>query len=420
MRRSRYPLIVAAIIFGLGAAPSCAATPIFHRGASLVELFNFPAITGTGAGRTYATPAYPRAVSVLAHFNFDDLRRIGFDHMRVPVNLGPLMADRAQRRNIIRQLGHVVAEIHRHGLGVLVTLYPPSLHKELPETYLDGLNGPKFRSYFAVVERIVDSLKSIKSGPIAIEPMNEPQSACRVWFGTDWTEYQQWMVARIRKVAPDLTIFLTGGCWSNIEGIILLKSDLLRDRRNFVSIHFYYPFLFTHQTATWTMPYLAGTIGVPYPASLGSEDAAIALTRKRFATIQAHTMVNEEPAKLKAIAEIRRYFRENQGRATIEQWMKRVANWQRRQRIDPSRIVFTEFGAMKKTINGKEFDKASRVRWLHDASLAMERYGWSWTVYVLQDGPFGLYVKPNDRYPDPELLHALRLNIPKDSRRASH
>ena len=114
------------------------------------------------------------------------------------------------------------------------------------------------------------ALAAVDTGVVALEPMNEPQSQCRIVFGTDWTAYQQAMVERIRRISARLPLFLTGGCWSNIEGIVQLDTDLLHDRRNFVSVHFYYPFLFTHQSATWSMPYLAGTIGVPYPASAGS------------------------------------------------------------------------------------------------------------------------------------------------------
>jgi len=34
------------------------------------------------------------------------------------------------------------------------------------------------------------------------------------------------------------------------------------------------------------------------------------------------------------------------------------------------------------------------------------------TAYVLRDDPFGLYVRRGDRYPDPQLLRALRLDAP--------
>ena len=401
--------LVASLVFAEADAP------LFKRGATLVEFFEFPKTIGEGPAKTYADPAYPRARQALSLFDFDELRRVGFDHMRLPLDLGPMMqGDEQQRQAILDDLVAVIDQIHRHGLAVLVTLFPPSLQHELPETYLDGIDGPKFRAYSAMVYRVAAALAAVHTGLLALEPMNEPQSACRIRFGTDWTTYQQIMVDRIRSIAPDMTLFLTGGCWSNIEGIVRLDGDLLRDPRNFVSVHFYYPFLFTHQSATWTIPYLAGTMGVPYPASAGSLDETLSLTREHFENVELKPSVDRNAAQQKAETEIRRYFREAQGPAQVEEWMNKVADWQQRERVDSDRIVFTEFGAMKQTVDGVEIDRASRARWLRDTSSAIESHGWGWTAYVLRDDPFGLYLRESDRNPDPQLLHALGLGMSKD------
>jgi endoglucanase len=405
-------IVVAVVALMIAAAmPSAdAGAASFKRGASMVEFFSFSATTGEGAAKSYVYPAFPKVTAALLQFNFDDLRKIGFDHMRVPIDLGPLMrGDEIQRRTIIDQLQSVIAVLHRSGLGVLVTAIPPQIHQELPETYLDGLKGPKFSLYFEIVERIAAELGAIKTGLVALEPMNEPQSECRAKTGLDWTSYQEFMVERIRAIAPNLPLFLTGACWSNIEGIVLLDSDLLRDRRNFVSVHFYYPFLFTHQAAHWSFPYIAGTIGVPYPASAGTMAQTLAMTRERFKTVPLKAGVDRIEALGKAEREIAKYFREEQGPAGVDGWMKRVADWQKREGVHPDQIVFTEFGAMKQLQNGVEIEKSSRARWLHDASSAIERNGWGWNIYVLRDDPFGIYVRETDRYPDPDLLRALRL-----------
>jgi len=69
----------------------CAAdtvTPTFRRGATLVEFFEFPATTGDGAAKAYAVPAFPDPMAALKLFDFDELYRIGFDHMRVPLDVG--------------------------------------------------------------------------------------------------------------------------------------------------------------------------------------------------------------------------------------------------------------------------------------------------------------------------------------------
>jgi endoglucanase len=394
------------------------AAPTFRRGATLVEFFEFPETVGDGVAKVYADPPFPHAQSRLSLFDFDALRRIGFDHMRVPLDVGPLMqGDAAAQKLILDQLAAVVTAINGHGLAVLVTLFPPSLHHELPQTYLDGLDGPKFRAYSAVVERVALALNKLTPGMVALEPMNEPQSECRIRFGTDWATYQHVMIGRIRSIANAMPLFLTGGCWSNIEGIVQLDDDLLRDRRNFVSVHFYYPFLFTHQGASWSMPYLAGTIGVPYPASAGTLDDTLALTRARFRTLALPPDADRAAALAQAETEIKKYFGEGQGTEQIADWMTQVAVWQRRQQVDSDRIVFTEFGAMKQTINGAEFDRASRARWLRDAAGSIESHGWGWTAYVLRDDPFGLYAHMSDRYPDPEVLRALHLDTPPDGDR---
>jgi endoglucanase len=154
---------------------------------------------------------------------------------------------------------------------------------------------------------------------------------------------------------------------------------------------------------------------VPYPASAGSAAETLALTRARFGTFAATPDFDPAAAERKAESEIGKYFATGEGPAQIDGWMKQLADWQLRERVDPSHIVFTEFGAIKQTIDGSEFDRASRARWLRDTSSAIENRGWGWTVFVLRDDPFGLYVHEGERYPDARLLRALRLNAPKDS-----
>jgi endoglucanase len=417
MRRAWLALAGAALIAAFSVTPSTAdpiadpALPAFKRGATLVEFFEFPAITSDGAARAYAVPAYPHPLDALKLFDFDALHRAGFDHMRVPFDLGPLMTGSDdERRTALAQLTMLVTEINRHGLAVLVTLLPPSLHHELPEATLDGLAGPKFLTYATEVEYVARALAATPSAQVALEPMNEPQSQCRVVFGTDWSAYQQILIERIRRISAQLPLFLTGGCWSNIEGLVDLDTDLLHDPRNFVSIHFYYPFQFTHQGANWTEPYLAGTIGVPYPASAGSVGDTLDMTLRRMQTMPLPANADPATVQRKAETEIEKYFAQNQGPQQIDEWMDRVAQWQQRQGVPSSRIVFTEFGAMKETVDGASFDRASRARWLHDASAAIARRGWGWTVYVLRDDPFGIYRQMSDPNPDPELMKALGLS----------
>jgi endoglucanase len=408
-------ILLAAPFAGAPAAPLDPGKS-FKRGATLVEFFEFPKTTGDGAAKAYAADAYPHPLQALSLFDFDRLRRAGFDHMRVPLDLGPLMSgDEREQQAILDNLVAVISAINRHGLAVLVTLFPPSLHHELPQDFLDALDGPKFRAYVRTAARVAKVLNAVQSGAVALEPMNEPQTKCRVWLGTDWTDFQDVMIRDLRRAAPELPLFLTGGCWSDIDGVTRLDTPLLRDPRNLVSVHFYRPFLFTHQTTWFTEPYLAGTIGVPYPAAAGSLAETLALTHARFRTVSLPPDADRIAAEQKADGEIQRYFAQDQGSAQIAGWMNKLAAWQAREQVRSDQIVFTEFGAMKQLAGGAEIGRDSRARWLHDTAAAIAGHGWGWTVYVLRDDPFGLYRdEATDRFPDPMLLRALGLDAPAE------
>ena len=126
-------------------------TPTFKRGATLVEFFEFPATTGDGAAKAYAVPAFPASAGRARSFR---LRRIAPDRFRSHARAARCRPADAGRRTTAardprRSSSPSSPQINRHGLAVLVTLFPPSLQHELPETYLDGLDGPKFRAYSA-------------------------------------------------------------------------------------------------------------------------------------------------------------------------------------------------------------------------------------------------------------------------------
>ncbi len=85
----------------------------FKRGATLVEFFEFPKNDRRRRGQVYAEPAYPHPLQALSLFDFEGLRRVGFDHMRMPLDVGPLMAGGAQQQQeILDQLVAVVAAIN--------------------------------------------------------------------------------------------------------------------------------------------------------------------------------------------------------------------------------------------------------------------------------------------------------------------
>ena len=98
-----------------------------------------------------------------------------------------------------------------------------------------------------------------KNRPTSIyyEILNEPNTL----LAADWAVIQAKVVDSIRVYDTKHTIVVTGADWGGISGLLNLKK--LKDLNLIYSFHFYDPFLFTHQGASWAS--LADLGGVPFP-----------------------------------------------------------------------------------------------------------------------------------------------------------
>lgn len=64
------------------------------------------------------------------------------------------------------------------------------------------------------------------------------------------------IVDEIRSNAPDHTILLSAPNWSSVSGVVQMRPDLIGDTNVIYNLHFYDPFVMTHQGAGW--------VGTPY------------------------------------------------------------------------------------------------------------------------------------------------------------
>ena len=89
--------------------------------------------------------------------------------------------------------------------------------------------------------------------------MNEPNGI------TDaaWNQIQEKVVTAIRQVNKEHTIIVGPANWNNYQN---LKSMPVYEDKNLIyTFHFYEPFLFTHQGASWTTPSMSSLKDVPFP-----------------------------------------------------------------------------------------------------------------------------------------------------------
>ena len=102
-----------------------------------------------------------------------------------------------------------------------------------------------------------------RSAYLYYEVLNEPHGI------TDarWGQIQQQVIIAIRAVDQTHTIVVSGAGWGSYNNLKYLP--VYRDNNLIYSFHFYDPFMFTHQGASWTSPSMVPLAGVPFPYGAG-------------------------------------------------------------------------------------------------------------------------------------------------------
>jgi endoglucanase len=185
---------------------------------------------------------------------------------------------------------------------------------------------------------------------VLFEVLNEPHEKLTPEL---WNEYFAEALQIIRQTNPTRTVIVGPGQWNQIDRLADLKLPE-QDRNLIVTVHFYEPFAFTHQGASWTNQ--KDKLGFDWT---GSAEEVVALNRA-FDKAAAWSKANQRP------------------------------------------LFLGEFGA---------YDRGpmdSRVRWTAAIARAAEARGWSWAYWQF-DSDFILYDVKKEAWVEP-ILKAL---IPK-------
>lgn len=195
-----------------------------------------------GDGRTYSKAQFETVTAQ----DLALIRAMGFDHVRLSVNPEPLFRPLQADRLPTEPLGYLDAAIRMildAGLAVDLNIQPDARFKR-------QLSDDSF------VEQFTDFWRGLARHYAALDPdraffevLNEPElrDAYR-WYGIEAR-----LVGAIREAAPEHTVIVTGAHWSDDDDLVFLEP--LRDANVIYAFHFYQPFLFTHQGATWSENY---------------------------------------------------------------------------------------------------------------------------------------------------------------------
>jgi len=306
------------------------------------------------------------------------IKSMGFDHVRFPIEPAPLLAETPDpsilNTTYLQYVDSALDMILATGLAVIIDIHPSDefkLRMNRDERGIEAL--AKFWRAFAT------HLSKRDPEFVFLETINEPM----VEDGYRWYGIQAKLIGAIRDGAPNHTIIAGGHRWSGLYEMLFLEP--YADPNVIYNFHFYEPFAFTHQGATWAGPNLPFYKNVPYPSS--PEAVRLVLDT-----------VEDEPAKYNLL----RYGEDNWNAGRIDRELGLAAAWAAKHRVY---ITCNEFGAFRKV--AKPLD---RVAWLHDMRMALEKNGIGWTMWDYAGG-FAVVNKTNGQAQrEPELLKALGLN----------
>jgi endoglucanase len=305
------------------------------------------------------------------------IKRMGFDHIRLSVEVAPMFNEADPSQLPADYLGHLdraVDMILKRDLAVIVDLHPADEFKV--RLNKDDKHVEAFARFWRA---LAAHLAKTDPERVFLEVLNEPmvEDAYR-WWGI-----QARVIAAMREGAPRHTIIATAHRWSGLNEIIQLEP--VADPNVIYNFHFYEPFPLTHQGATWAGPSVVHLKDVPYPSSSEAVAPVIAA-------------LDDDNAKRL----LTRYGNEQWNRARIDAEIAKVAAWAARHNV---RVTCNEFGVYRKFA-----PPTARATWLRDVRVTLEKYNMGWAMWDYQGG-FAVVNKMDGKAtPDPLTVKALGLS----------
>jgi endoglucanase len=360
-----------------------------------------------GPAPAFAFPPFSDPSNALTAGEIETLRHTGFDFVRLAVDPGPFLQFQGARRNALdRILLDRVKLILASGLAVVVDFHPSDLDPNYTAQALTaGAATPVFKAYLRLLERTSGLLDALHSNKVALELMNEPPVRPQAWQPMLEAAY-----AAARRRSADLVLVLDGGDEASAAALMAMKiAPFAGDRAVLFSFHYYDPYQFTHQGASWNAArYLAD---VPYPARARPIKDSLAASAAKIAD-SALSPAEKLLALLDAGKRLESYRRSGFDGNAIARRFTQIADWARAQGVPAERVLLGEFGARKTKRQLSGIRATERAQWFHDVRAAAQANGFGWAVWAYRGGGgFALARSETDNDIEPGIAAALGLHF---------
>ena len=287
--------------------------------------------------------------------DFENIKSLGCDAIRLPINLfymtngspdytiDPLFFSFLDQAVDWAESLQMYLIIDNHSSDDIAS-QNPNLETELSKVWIQMADHYKARSSY-----------------ILYEIMNEPNGTLTT---SAWGRIQQTAITAIRTKDNTHTIVVGGAGYNSYNELTSLP--VYTDTKLLYTFHFYDPFVFTHQGATWPNPSMASLANVPFPYNAATMPSVPADLVGTWVGSSINNYQNDGTvAKVKSLIDIAVAFKTS-----------RNVN-----------IYCGEFGVYN--LNSKDAD---RVNWYNEVRKYLEVKGIAWTIWDYQGG-FGLFKK---------------------------
>lgn len=359
----------------------------FRRGVGIHHLMNWGQLDQADKTK-YRWPPFGSVHHQMQPAIYDNLVAAGFDFVRMTLDPGVfLQASGEQRAALDAQLMGYVRKFQGLGLGVIVDFHPNSqVPTYAPEKITENAESALFKDYGAMLERTAQLLKPLSGSRIALELMNEPQWGWDGGTAARWQKMLEIWHGRVRAVAPELMLVLSGARGGGIDGLKLMDAKPFAGSNALWSFHYYEPFELTHAGVHFTDPkartrkYFSD---VPYPGAPEHLDDAMRIIAANIAADTTLAAPLRKELTEEARAALAKYLEARPGRKTIKTQFEIVTDWAKRNGVANNRIFLGEFGVTRTYGRYRASPPGPLKNWLADVREEAEARGFGWALWVL-------------------------------------
>ena len=287
---------------------------------------------------------------------FEDIAKAGFKTVRIPICFGAWMQLKRpydwDDQDGLTLADSFVKWALTNKLNVIIDLH----HSEFDGSMPHALNPNRFINLW---QRIAERYKNTDPERVFFELRNEPHDiSAEAWR---WQANQ--IIKVVRETAPRHTLIVGFQDWNGRKALI--DSQPFEDKNIIYTFHYYDPFLFTHQGATWV-----------------GENGIGEMKKLPFPAIKDKKITIPDKAKGKWAEALIRSYGEDSKAEKMFMDLKAAKEWSVRNKVP---IFVGEFGSFGKFSDADDRCRHAAVVYSSLARLQIPNAWWEW------DGGFSMF-----------------------------